>query len=40
LLQDDLWELECELLDVVVRHQNRITSRLSAQAGLSRPGER
>ncbi len=40
LLQDDLWELECELLDVVVRHQNRITSRLSAQAGLGRPGER
>jgi len=40
LLQDDLWDLECELLDVVVRHQNRVTSRLSTRAGLNRPGER
>ncbi|WEK43262.1 MAG: transcriptional regulator [Candidatus Sphingomonas colombiensis] len=40
LLQDDLWDLECELLEVVGRHQHAVASRLSARASVNGRGER
>ncbi|EQB14866.1 MULTISPECIES: helix-turn-helix domain-containing protein [Sphingobium] len=33
LLQDDLWQLEQELLEVIARHQSAAVARLAAQRG-------
>jgi hypothetical protein len=40
LLQDDLWDLECELLAVVGRHQEAAASRLNARTVVNGSGER
>ncbi|SER14380.1 hypothetical protein [Sphingobium sp. YR768] len=40
LMQDDLWELEREMLEVVARHQAAIVARLAQRAGTLKGGDR
>jgi len=40
LMQDDLWDLECEVLDAVERHQTMVLSRLAVRAGHDGPVDR
>lgn len=40
LMQDDLWDLECEVLEVVTRHQASALLRLALRAGSPGTGDR